>query len=342
MNKRHFVLLALLITLAAAALLYWLFFLRTKPLPATIPSNAEGITALTLAKEQDTLRLIRWPHADRGWALIDGTDTAAASPSQVHTLINTLADLRIIAPISSETSNKAHERSCSHGLTVQFKEGKKVTLRYALAAADNDQIRLGVDERPNSSNPHRRYYLAELPGYRTDVLLNIILDPALWRFTGIGVDRPTDIRTVRVTWPKNQQNSFSISTNPTTGEATLYSLNGSTPLPYDTLRMANFLYALTQISYIPTPHDNRLQADCATTPLFQISIATIYNDTLQYQVLPLNAEQKELIRSIPNVAPNDIALLKISTKDARFISLTDWAIAMLSLKSLTVQQVSDK
>ncbi len=93
------------------------------------------------------------------------------------------------------------------------------------------------------------YYLVRTAGFARATIQDLSLDWRQWvtATSALGIQRPSELAFVQLEWFENPQESFRVEVRDSS-RVSLFPLNAREPVPYDTVRMSAFLYALTQIT----------------------------------------------------------------------------------------------
>lgn len=167
------------------------------------------------------------------------------------------------------------------------------------------------------------YYLVRTAGFARATIQDLSLDWRQWvtATSALGIQRPSELAFVQLEWCENPQESFRIEMLDSS-RVLLFPSDAREPVPYDTVRMSAFLYALTQITL-----ERRDSLSCTQRASFETQMPLLRlqfclrhtSDTLYYALYP---------------ETSTIGYLRNSKGDFFATPLVGWNAVMMGLPQL--------
>lgn len=278
-HKTLLPLLFLLLLLTAGALWWW----RGRVWDAAresfvLPESLGAVTCIELRRGTEVLDF---------YQQADGWQTAAGERVYERTL-QTLWDyfkrIDVRFPIAGELDEAQRRRLQDSGLAVRL-EAAGHQFAFAFGRQADGELLLEYAGR---------YYLVRTAGFAKSTIDDLSLEKRQWvaAASAWAIQRPSDLAFVELEWTETPEESFRVAMLDSS-RVTLSAVgDGGAVLPYDTVRMSAFLYALTGVS---VEAQDSIKAEKyarvdSQSPLLRLRLRLRRSpDTLVYRLYPQDA-----------------------------------------------------
>ncbi|PID89990.1 MAG: hypothetical protein CSA97_05300, partial [Bacteroidetes bacterium] len=163
----------------------------------TYPFADATISKIRLQRLGEALRLHR---SDDGWVL---TSQAKADTGRVATLLDLLQSIDLDLPIDLDGKLPQHAQTKDSALSILIVTPDQAPIVYTAIYYDSEHLAIQF--------PNGEAYTARLLGYKPEDIRYLALDPAQWADPFIGLDRPSELAALTVSWPRHPGNGFALS-----------------------------------------------------------------------------------------------------------------------------------
>lgn len=215
--------------------------------------DTASVTKIYLADRKDKESLLE--RQEKGWIL---NGTFVANPKQVEYLLTTLYKIRIKMPVSKASHNNIVKQMASQSTKVEiyqnvprinlfnrvklFYHEKRTKVFYVGdATMDNSgtfMLKEGADKA----------YIVYIPSFRGFITTRFTANPDDWRDHTVFRESLADIQSVSVEFREDPEGSFRID-NMGKYQYKLTRLCDNKELPYDTLKVVNFLSSFKDLRF---------------------------------------------------------------------------------------------
>lgn len=242
-----------------------------------LPESLAAVTRIELRRGTEVLDF--YQQAD-GWQTPTGERVYERT---LQTLWDYFKRIDVRFPIAGELDEAQRRRLQDSGLAVRL-EAAGHQFAFAFGRQADGELLLEYAGR---------YYLVRTAGFAKSTIEHLSLEKRQWvaAASAWAIQRPSDLAFVELEWTETPEESFRVAMLDSS-RVVLSAVGGGAALPYDTVRMSAFLYALTGVSVeaqdsIKAEEYARVDSQ---SPLLRLRLRLRRSpDTLTYRLYPQGA-----------------------------------------------------
>ena len=254
-NNRITIIIAALLVVIAGVLIWNNRYLSTLQGEASDFQvwDTASVTKIYLADRRENESLLE--RQEDGWTL---NGTYKAHPKQVNYLLTTLYKIRIKMPVSVASHDNIVKQLASQSTKVEiyqivprinlfdkiklFNHEKRTKVFYVGDATMDSSGTFMLKEGADKA------YIVYIPSFRGFITTRFTANPDDWRDHTIFHERLVDIQSVEIDFNEDPEGSFRID-NMGKHQYKLTRLSDNKDLPYDTLKVINFLSSFSDLRF---------------------------------------------------------------------------------------------
>lgn len=203
-------------------------------------ARAEGTKLFSVSKDLDSLCLQRGTErlslVQHEGIWYEKQSNEIVSSTNLQTLFDYLQRIELRFPIEGHVPESLVCSLRDSGLCIEYyRHGEPESLVMGRNAEGELVLKF-----------HEDYYLVRTVGFARSIVTDLSLSANAWLERGGKIRRPSDLQTIWLHWIRNPEQSFCIQIQDSL-HASLYTLQQSQAIAYDTVRMSAFLYGFTQL-----------------------------------------------------------------------------------------------